>query len=88
MSAFGAADFRAVAAVIPTTGLLLSQSGGINDDNIIAVLIGTSIVTVGSFFLLMIKMRKPWREIRALEKAASDLLPPPAVDATEPRPAH
>ncbi len=85
---FSAGDFRAVIAVIPTCGLLLSQSGALHDQNIPLVLIGTSIVTFGSIALLLLKARSAWREVRAAEAAASALSATRSPDAPEPSAAH
>jgi hypothetical protein len=85
---FSAGDFRAIVAVIPLCGLLLSQTGAVHDTNLPFVLIGTSVITFGSIALLLLKARKPWREIRAAEQAASALTATRFPDAPEPRPAH
>lgn len=87
MFGFGAGDFRAVVATIPASGLFLSQSGAINSSNIQSTSVVTSIITLGAVALLLLKMRKPWREMRALESAAA-ATPPRVTDAAEPRPAH
>ena len=86
--ALSGGDFRAFVAIIPTCGLLLSQSGAVHDTNLPLVLIGTSIVTFGSIALLLLKSRTAWRGIRAAETAASALTATRFPDAPEPRPAH
>ena len=85
---FSAGDFRAIVAVIPTCGLLLSQSGAVDDRNIPFVVMGTAFITLSCVALLLVKMWKPWREIRAAETAASALTATRFPDAPEPRPAH
>ncbi len=88
VAGFGGGDVGRVAAVIPTCGLLLSQSGAINDNNIAAILTGTTAITLASIALLLLLLGKPWREFRRMETAASALIAPPVPDASEPRSAH
>jgi hypothetical protein len=85
---FKMGDMRPIAAVIPMCGLLLVNSGALTDNNIVQILLGTSVVTAASIGLLLIKMRGPWREIRLLEKVAAALPPAPSLHAPAPRTAE
>ena len=75
LAGFEQLDLRNVIAVIPTCGLLLTSTSGFRatEEEVLLLIIGTSLITFASACLLLLKMRAPWREIRALEKAnASD----------------
>ena len=81
VQAYGGTDLRQILAVIPTCGLLLSANSLVTDGNYYASLIGMSVVTAGSVVLLLVKMKKPWREIRKAERAAVQLPSEIVVDA-------
>ena len=76
-------DFRFAIAMIPTCGLLLSGSEVLEDGNILRVLVGTGLITAASFCFLLIKMREPWRKIRALEMAAAALPSASTIDGAD-----
>ena len=81
VQAYGGTDLREVLALIPTCGLLLAGNNLVTDHNYYSSLIGMSLVTVGSIALLLVKMRKPWREMRKAERAAAQLPSRMVIDA-------
>jgi ABC-type transport system involved in multi-copper enzyme maturation permease subunit len=88
IESFHGPDVRAIAATVPTSGLLLANGRALSDNDLPLLLSGTSALTLGSLVLLLLKMRQPWREIRRVEHAASAALATSLSDASEPRAAH
>jgi hypothetical protein len=88
LHAYNAVDLGPAFSVVPLTGLLLVSNSAFRAEHIEVALIGMSIITAASFCVLLLKMRKPWREIRELEKLASALPLTELSDASERRAAE
>ncbi len=88
LEGFKVVDLRPAVAMIPTTGLLLATTEAITNRDMASGFIGTIIVTGASLLVLLVKMRKPWREIHALEKLAATMPSLRSPDASDPRAAE